>query len=291
MKKETQLIIAIDGGGIRGILPLFLLRHLSNLVADNKTYDIFRNRINRFAGTSVGAIISAGLMVEKAGKKLYSIDDLLTLFQSRGPQLFNLSRPIDASSEGLRLLLKRRFLGFKLSDLPNDYVFLSFDLHTNKPFLFSSSNKELSEVSLEFALAACSAVPGYFSPIPYQQYNLVDGMLAAKNPAGYAWEEVQKHSPEIPVVLLSFGTGLLQGEWYDEIEEKTTTVHQHLEGIAKKNKNLHYFRFQPDIVAANPRMDDASSENIVALCNDATTFINSNDKMINEFLKVWNKLI
>src|SRR5262245_61788769 len=77
-------LLAIDGGGIRGVLALEILRRIEALLkvqsgrADFRLSDYF----DYIAGTSTGGIIAAGLAVGK------SVDEILAFYKEAGGQMF-----------------------------------------------------------------------------------------------------------------------------------------------------------------------------------------------------------
>ncbi|WP_158276086.1 patatin-like phospholipase family protein [Brumimicrobium oceani] len=288
-KRKLKVIISIDGGGIRGVLPLMVLNHIDALIKQNNLGENLCSNIDLIAGTSTGAIISAGLIVKENNKNLYSVDDLLALYTLRGPQLFNLSNPSSEKSEGLRLVLKRRFKDILLSDLDINYAFVSYDKNTNLPFVFGRDNGLFSSVSLSTALAACSAVPGYFPPVKIKEFELIDGIMAAKNPAQIAFEHAKTYFPNETYLLLSFGTGQLKGDMYDEMERAVDAVDSSLKSVAENNNHLIYYRFQPEILTAKPQMDNATPKNIQALVADGETFIAKNKALFNSLIEDWKE--
>ncbi|RFC53820.1 patatin-like phospholipase family protein [Brumimicrobium aurantiacum] len=289
-KRKLKIIVSIDGGGIRGILPLMILNHLEQLMKANDLGDCLSEKVDLIAGTSTGAIISAGLIVKNDNQKhIYSIQDLLNLYIQRGPQLFNLANPSNPGSEGLKLVLKRKFKNLLLSDLDTQYAFVSHDVITHLPYVFGRYNHSLSRVELSTALAACSAVPGYFPSVKVADSELIDGVVSAKNPALIALEHTQIYYPNQAYLLLSFGTGDLTNENFDEIERKVNEVDDLLSEKAEINDNLIYYRFQPEIITAAPEMDNASPENIDALIADGKTFIEHNKVLFDSVIANWKQ--
>lgn len=286
-KRKLKIIVSIDGGGIRGILPLLILNHIDSLVKSNDLGESFSSSIDLIAGTSTGAIISAGLIAKQDNRNLYSLDELLGLYKYRGPQLFNLSNPAHEKSEGLRLVLKRKFKDILLSDLDTQYAFVSYDKTTNLPFVFGRNKRGLSSVALSTALAACSAVPGYFPSVKIDDFELIDGIMAAKNPSQIALQHAETYFPEQAYLLLSFGTGKLVGNMYDDIERKVDEVDSLLLKKAQEDDNLIYYRFQPDIISAEPQMDNATPKNIAALIEDGIRFINENTLLFDRLIADW----
>ncbi|WP_107037640.1 patatin-like phospholipase family protein [Brumimicrobium mesophilum] len=286
-KRKLKVIVSIDGGGIRGVLPLLILNHINSLIQRHGLGDDLSSNIDLISGTSTGAIISAGLIVTKDKKNIYSINDLLGLYVARGPQLFNLANPSNRRSEGLRLVLKRKFKGIMLSDLNTKFAFVSYDKTSKLPFVFGRHRRSLSGVDLSTALAACSAVPGYFDPVKINEYELIDGIMAAKNPAHIAYQQARTYFPDDVYLLLSFGTGNLKGAMYDSIEKDVDAVDEKLLQKSELNDNLIYYRFQPDIVKANPQMDNALPENIASLIVDGESYIKENKIIFDRLIADW----
>jgi predicted acylesterase/phospholipase RssA len=288
-KRKLKVIIAIDGGGIRGIFPLLILAHINALIKEHQLSDNISSSVDLIAGTSAGAIISAGLIVKENNKNIYSLEELLGLYALRGPQLFNLANPGHEKSEGLRLVLKRRFKDILLSDLDIHFAFVSFDVVTKTPFVFEKNKDALSKVTLSTALAACSAIPGYFPSVRLGDHDLVDGMMAAKNPSKIAYEQAKVQFPDDAYLLLSFGTGQLKEEMYDEIEKEVRGAEEFLENKSHEDDRLIYYRFQPEIKTADPQMDNAKPENIAALIEDGKSYIQENTAIFDRLIEDWKK--
>ena len=77
-------LLAIDGGGIRGVLALEVLRKIEDLLRPKSRVADFRlaNYFDYIAGTSTGGIIVAGLSIGM------SVDQILTFYQQAGAQMF-----------------------------------------------------------------------------------------------------------------------------------------------------------------------------------------------------------
>jgi hypothetical protein len=75
-------LLAIDGGGIRGVLALEVLKQIETLLArDNKQFRL-AHYFDYIAGTSTGGIIAAGLSIGM------SVDELLGFYEQVGAQMF-----------------------------------------------------------------------------------------------------------------------------------------------------------------------------------------------------------
>ena len=287
-RNRLRIIVSIDGGGIRGILPLLVLKHIDQLLKKKQLTNDFSQSIDMIAGTSTGALISSGLVVKKSGQYLHTIDEMLQMYTQRGAQLFNLAKPEGAKSEGLRLLLKRNFKGILLSDINIHYAFVCYDIKQQSTLVFENDNSDFSNFPLSTALAACSAVPGYFPAVTIEdKHVLIDGFMTAKNPAEIAYQRLEKYFPDDDYLFLSFGTGQLEGEMYDDIEKEVDRVDQSLKHLAVKNKKLKYYRFQPQLLTAKPQMDNATPENIKALIADGNAYIRDNTALFNLLFEDW----
>lgn len=85
---SPKRILALDGGGLRGILTLGMLEHIERLLAERHgTGDKFRlaHYFDLIAGTSTGAIIAAGLA------KGMSVAEVLSEYRSLGEKVFEKS--------------------------------------------------------------------------------------------------------------------------------------------------------------------------------------------------------
>lgn len=287
VQSKNKLIISIDGGGIRGVLPLLVLEHIENILKQRNLITDLNSAIDMVAGTSTGVIISAGLIAKKNNKPIFSVSNLLRTYRIKGPKLFNLSADQTKNSSQLGKLLRAKFEQLKISDLGSKFFFVSYDIQEDKPFIFSRKNHEVDELSLETALQACSSIPGLFSPVLVGNHQLIDGFLFAKNPTNLAYQYAKENLKSQKLTVLSFGTGKLNGDMYDDIEKKGEEVHQLMLQETLRNKKLNYFRFQPDILTANPQMDAAEPKNILALIEDGRKYIEDNDSLFELLIQKW----
>jgi len=212
-------ILSFDGGGIRGLVTLALLKRLMSQNAD------LINRADLIAGTSTGGIIALGL---SAGK---SVDDLIALYKNNGDQIFDDSwfRNIrdlgglagaDYDPTNLSKLLKTTFADTKLKNLNKRVVIPAFSLddadaddskRTWAPKFFHNfpgKDSDGDELAAEVALAT-SAAPTYFP----SHGSYIDGGVVANNPslAAVAQTQDERNTEAAPklsdVYVLSLGTG------------------------------------------------------------------------------------
>jgi hypothetical protein len=100
-------LLAIDGGGIRGVLALEVLQRIEDLLKANSGNPDFRlaDYFDYIAGTSTGGIIAAGLSIGM------SVGEILAFYQEAGGQMFvkaNLLRRLRYKFEDEPLAAKLR---------------------------------------------------------------------------------------------------------------------------------------------------------------------------------------
>lgn len=285
--RKLRIVISIDGGGIRGILPLMILSEINQLTVRNRLCRNINEAISLSSGTSTGAIIAAAMMLKKENKYAFLPENILNLYVARGPQIFT---PVTEDSKrdfAFKLILENTFGHVTLKDLSNRFAFVSFDENHEKPFVFSNLKEELRDVSLAKALLACSAIPSYFPAVKLGSYSLSDGIRTAKNPAKIALDHARSFYPEDAFLLISLGTGNLRDTLQDEIEREVLNVHNQLKEEANVSEDLIYYRFQPNMHKANHDMDDASPENIEKLIQDGEAYISTNKEKFDNLIKDW----
>ena len=212
-------ILSFDGGGIRGLVTLAILKRLEGQVPT-----IIKNA-DLLAGTSTGGIIALGLA---AGK---SVDEMISLYQDNGKEIFDDSwwddiRDIggvtgaDYDQKNLAKILKRIFQDTRLKDLQKRVLVPSFDLDNeakdpskrtwNPKFFhnFPGEDSDGDELVVEVALDT-SAAPTYFP----SHDGFIDGGVVANNPsmAAVAQTQDKRNADPAPALadihLLSLGTG------------------------------------------------------------------------------------
>lgn len=82
-------LLAIDGGGIRGVLALGMLKKIEGTLKMQSGRDAFRlaDYFDYIGGTSTGAIIATGLSIGM------SIDQILQFYTDSGAQMFARANP------------------------------------------------------------------------------------------------------------------------------------------------------------------------------------------------------
>ncbi len=182
-------ILAIDGGGIKGIFPASVLAQVEASVGRN-VGDFF----DLIVGTSTGGIIALGLGMS------FTAQQMLTFYHTLGPSVFRGSRIWNAlrrvhwakyKSEPLRAALEQHFGERKLGESRKRLVIPSVNLITGDVHIYKTAHhprltRDYRERVVDVALAT-SAAPTYF-PTHRSTLGLplIDGGVWANNPAGLA---------------------------------------------------------------------------------------------------------
>jgi patatin-like phospholipase/acyl hydrolase len=75
-------LLSIDGGGLRGVLALAILKEVETVLAAGRPDFRLADYFDYIAGTSTGAIIASGLSIGM------SVDEILKFYQESGAQMF-----------------------------------------------------------------------------------------------------------------------------------------------------------------------------------------------------------
>jgi hypothetical protein len=213
-----KTILSIDGGGIRGVIPLHALVRLESHYATP-----CREMFDMVAGTSTGAIIAAGLALGISARGLLAMyRELASKVFHRLP-LFRIVANLGNHRYDFRFLqetLDSIGAGVPLNALPLDVMITGKNTVTGRTDFFVRDNPVNAglwgTMSLTDAVLASIAAPTYFPPhtaiVRGVQQTWVDGGVGvAGNPCYQATVEALqfgagRYQPG-DVRLLSFGTG------------------------------------------------------------------------------------
>jgi len=184
-------ILSIDGGGIRGILPLAFLARLEQTFLQGRS---IANYFDLITGTSTGGIIALGL-----GKGL-TATDILEIYIKRGGEVFPPLNWFQRNCQSASKYIINRCDRDKLDTLIDEVVGRSClwqskvrlcipAAETNhfEPFIFKTPHHPdyKKDWVKEMALVAktTSAAPTFFSPVKGNDgYEFLDGGIWANNP-------------------------------------------------------------------------------------------------------------
>jgi patatin-like phospholipase/acyl hydrolase len=307
-------ILAIDGGGIRGLIPARTLAHL-----EAATGRAIPELFDLVAGTSTGGILACALTAparDDPGRPRHRAADLPGLYLTEGPAIFRRSlawrlRSADGLLEekhearGLDAALERYLGDAMLSTTLAKVLVTTYDLTRREPFFFKSwrTAEEGREARLTDVARATSSAPTYFEPLLWHPpdgsapRSLVDGGVFATNPAMCAWAEAERLAGDERHVVLSLGTGALTepiaheraagwglAQWIRPLidvvfDGVADTVGYQLEHLVDDDRRL---RLQPDL----PRdvgLDDASPDALALLDEVAAAQLRDHGAALERF--------
>lgn len=236
-------ILAIDGGGIRGIIPALILQRIEERL-NKPISEIF----HMIAGTSTGGILACTLTAPVNNGKPKSAAEIVDLYRVHGHKIFessfwhgfgSLGGLVDEKYESKNLedLLEEYLGNVSLSKVNQDLLITSYDIHKRKPYFFkswkargeklrASEEKQDRDFFLRDVARATSAAPTYFEParvpnVTNEPFHLIDGGVYANNPVMCAFSSAQVLYPnKSRFLFLSLGTGETQRTIdYDEAKD------------------------------------------------------------------------
>ncbi len=316
-------ILAIDGGGIRGVIPAVVLAEIERRIGKplHQAFDLI-------AGTSIGGIIAVGLAgpsPKRSGTAL-SAQDLVDLLTDHGGEIFErsfwdgLTNPAGVFDELYSADNLERVVGdfagdARLNDVLTELLVTSFEIEKHEPYLFKSSKAAAPERNhfLRDVARATSAAPTYFEPAVVRTVDgqtrrvLIDGGVFANNPAlcGYT-EARKKKQPPDDIVIVSIGTGITTRSIpYEKAKDwgkagwavpmigvfmdgAADAVHHHLLQLlpGPGESGQRYFRFNIALTEALDDLDAAHAANISALKREAERILDRQGPELDEVVRL-----
>ncbi len=231
--EDPRKLLALDGGGIRGVLTLEILAVVEDMVRTSRGDDeaVLADYFDYIAGTSTGAIIAAGL------SRGMSVSDIRTIYHEHGREMFDRAFILDRyryryQSDRLQNLLEKSFgadTTFGDERLKSLLMMVLRNATTDSPWPLSNNpcakynDVRRTDCNLKFPLwqlvRASTAAPTFFPPelirIGEHDFVFVDGGVTMyNNPAfqlflmstlgayGLGWP-----TGEDKMLLISVGTG------------------------------------------------------------------------------------
>jgi uncharacterized protein len=174
-EERPRRMLALDGGGIRGLVTLGILEHLEQVVAD-RTGQRLCDYFDYIAGTSTGAIIAASLT---CGMK---VREIIRFYESCGKQMFEPSSLIKRlknfyTADPLKLQLQETFgrdTNLSSETLQCLLLVVTKNVTTDSPWPISSNpdaryndpaRKDCNlQIPIWQLVRASTAAPVYFPP-------------------------------------------------------------------------------------------------------------------------------
>jgi uncharacterized protein len=282
-------VLAIDGGGIRGLIPALVLAEI-----ERRTGRRVADLVDLVAGTSTGAILACALTRPDP----LPAERVARLYVEEGPRIFDRSllKVISSvggylderyESDGLVAVLERWLGGTRLADARPAILLTVYDLERRRAVLLRRDDG----LTMVQAAHASSAAPTYFEPVRIGGATLIDGGVYAVNPSALAYAEASG----APDLLLSLGTGEhTRPLRYEQVRDwgqlqwarplidvvfdgSADAVDLQLTALLRED----YVRLQTPLDEASDDLDDASAANLAALGREAERLIAARDDEID----------
>ncbi|MYC78023.1 patatin-like phospholipase family protein [Candidatus Poribacteria bacterium] len=210
---DTFHILALDGGGTRGIYTAHLLAKIE------QTFGIsIKTCFDLIAGTSTGAIIAGAAVSD------IPMQEIVELFETETPYIFRrrwyriplfLSKYPD---QKLAQIIAKHLPATPLHEIASPLMITSSEIAKSEVHIFRSNYSSRDsedtpptgqDVRLRDAILASCAAPTFFAPKSVGNFLLADGGLWANNPSTVAFTEALSAFGKEPqeIRMLSVGTG------------------------------------------------------------------------------------
>ncbi|KAI8549867.1 hypothetical protein RHMOL_Rhmol06G0058200 [Rhododendron molle] len=246
-------VLSIDGGGIRGIIPATILEYLESQLQEFDGEDArLADYFDVIAGTSTGGLVTAMLTApNEKGRPLFAAKEIKPFYLDHSPKIFPQNRGVFGSIRNqlkllrgpkyngkyLRQIIREKLGETRLHQTLANVVIPTFDIKHLQPTIFSTYEVKKSpylDARLSDISISTSAAPTYLPAYHFnnqddkgnvKEFHLIDGGVAANNPALVAISQVTKQildeNPDFfpikPVdyrrfLVISIGTGSSKAE-------------------------------------------------------------------------------
>ena len=314
-------VLALDGGGIRGVIPAMVLAEIERRCDGKPIAGLF----DLIAGTSTGGILTLGLTTpDPADQKRprYEAKQLVELYEDKGRVIFHRSilhwlltvgglLGSKFTVKGIDAVLRTYFGESRLKDAVTEVLITSYDLESRDAW-FIARYKAQQNPDFDFPMThvarSTSAAPTYFRPellAKKPEAAMVDGGVFANNPAMCAYVEAIKLNGPKDILVASLGTGqsksaipYWQARTWGLIGWARQLIDVFMDGVADTVEHQltfllpgtddqpRYFRFQVALPPGLGAMDDASPEHIAALKEQGQKLIDSNGASLDKLCAI-----
>ena len=235
-------ILAIDGGGVRGIIPAQILvaleRKLREITGEANAHvaDFF----DLIGGTSTGGLLTCLLLTpdRESRRPRYSAAEALDLYVQHGGEIFSSSlyhRLRTAGglaaekypSDALEKVLAAYFQDDWMSDLLKPCMVPAYDIRRRRAMFFTQHDalkRPPRDFRVRDVVRAATAAPTYFEAANIESrsgvhYPCIDGAVFANNPTLCAYAEARTHfgAKAQDLAILSLGTGEEAQSYHHEV--------------------------------------------------------------------------
>ncbi len=315
--QSTFRILSIDGGGVRGLLPLSILQEI-----EQRTGKPIAHLFDLIVGNSTGGIIALCLAAPgEGGSPKYTAKDVSQFYYDNSATIFKKSF-LHSLSAGFGLwapkydrshldqLLGKKFPhNMRLGQGVSPVVVLSYSLTKDALSVWTSyrARKDTNaNITMADAAGATSAAPLYFAPKSVTFSNgskseEVDGGIYANDPEEIAVTEALLQNPSLrpeQIFLFSLGTGrpklkkesnqgltnpgILSWVFKTNLIDVILNAETELEEFQTEKTSLFQrYRLQFTLDSTLMSMDNTTPENLDALLKSGKTFVHKSSDELN----------
>lgn len=310
-------ILAIDGGGVRGLVPALILAEI-----ERRTGRPLYRDFDLIVGTSTGSIIALGLTRPSnadARKPAYTAQDVVQLYRDHVARIFPQSfAPVQYlrrifrpkfGAEQIEAMFASSFEDVRFMEALTNVAVPAYDFEDNRRLWFVSISTAHGNLLMRDIVRGATAAPTYLPPARFAVQNhvsskgyvaVVDGALFANNPAREALALGQRvrGQGDPSVLLLSIGTGRVAQKhsfdeawswgvlgWMDPLLEIAFSdpaidnqMERELEGHGA------YFRMQVDLKKQPVELDDSSPAAVRRLEEATTAMLHAEDSALQRII-------
>jgi predicted acylesterase/phospholipase RssA len=309
-------VLAIDGGGTRGIIPALILQEI-----EKRTGQPVYRSFDLIAGTSTGAILALGLTRPSdadAREPAYTAGDIVRFYEEHGAEIFphwpsavralrRIFRPA-YDADTLEQLYAMFFSDVRLQEALTNLLVPVYDIEEGRRVWFTALGAH-AQVLMRELVRGATAAPTYLPPARVYSHArapaktsvaAVDGALFANNPAQAAFEAAQtlRAGSDTSVLLLSLGTGASRRPakfeeawgwgilgWMDpllEIAYSDPSIDHALRQVMEP-KNT-YVRLQPDLGSPAIALDDSEPATLSRMREATLRYLSANAQELEHLL-------
>jgi patatin-like phospholipase/acyl hydrolase len=237
-----KIILSIDGGGVRGLVPLTILSYLEEKIKSlSGEFQIPLVSLFDFVGASSTGSILASLMLIPSDNNTkypkYKISEITPHYIRTCEEIFKIDKwrnlktlwglfGTSFSHENLGVPLAKEFKNYKMEDLIKPCLFCGYDIEERRLHFYTNhdEDKKFSHLYLRDVLNGTISTAHIFSPVAIKDgihiEVITSGSLFINNPAMCSYIEISKtlfgddksahiYGPK-DILLLSLGTGRVE---------------------------------------------------------------------------------
>ena len=190
-------ILALSGGGVRGLYTISILAQLEEVLAEKHNDDSYNiaQHFDLIAGTSIGGILALGLASGMNARKLCRVldENRQQIFPKKSVKILRQAFVSLYSSDPLKKVLQECFDNKCIKDLHTRLIIPAVNGTSGLPKVYKTPHCENFQIDKNLTLVdvglSTSAAPTFFSPHLMNDSLNVDGGLIANGPALIAYHE------------------------------------------------------------------------------------------------------